>query len=119
MRAMTTMRVETDRMMPKSIRKERILWLRKVSSATPIGSRSNSRRFMREVPLSVVRPDRGKGFRLAAWYRFGTARLRNVTTICGCLERGAKPGIGKLRRGRHLGAFAGVCYTNWAGSGIV
>src|SRR5260370_15225943 len=86
---MTTIRVETDRMMPRSIKKERILWARRVSSATPIGSRNNSRRFMRAFPLSLLRADREKGFpprRLASAWR-GTALkrytfhslLRNVT----------------------------------------
>src|SRR5215472_8671980 len=45
----TTMRVETERMMPSSIRKERILCCRNVSSATPTGSRSSTPRF--DTPL--------------------------------------------------------------------
>src|SRR6516165_9162035 len=42
---MTTMSVETERMMPSRVRKERILCACSVSNATPIGSRSCTRRF--------------------------------------------------------------------------
>src|SRR5215469_2750856 len=45
MRAMTTMRVDTERMIPRSIRKERILWARRVSIATLTGSRNSTLRF--------------------------------------------------------------------------
>ena len=41
----TTINVETDRMMPSNIRKERILCWRNVSSATPTGSRNKTPRF--------------------------------------------------------------------------
>src|SRR5262245_34910381 len=45
-RAITTISVETERIIPSSIRKERILYERSVSSATQTGSRSNTRRFI-------------------------------------------------------------------------
>src|SRR5262244_1344539 len=46
-RAITTISVETERIIPRSIRKERSLWARIVSSATLTGSRNNTRRFIR------------------------------------------------------------------------
>ncbi len=116
---MTTMRVETDRMMPRSIRKERILCTRRVSSATLIGSRSMTRRFMREFPLSLLRADNGKGFpprRLESALRGTDWKRYHYPWLS---RRGAKIGVGNSAQGRRLGAFAGVCYTNWAGSGIV
>src|SRR6266705_492974 len=49
-RAITTISVETERIIPSSIKKERILCARSVSSATLTGSRSNTRRFIRSHP---------------------------------------------------------------------
>ncbi len=54
MRAMTTISVETDRIVPRSIRKERILCARRVSSATLTGSRRNIRRFIYHIRLGIV-----------------------------------------------------------------
>src|SRR6267143_5073529 len=60
---MTTIKVDTERMMPSSIRKERILCARSVSSATLIGSRSGTRRLMDAPSCFILREGPSKGFR--------------------------------------------------------
>src|SRR3977135_3352040 len=59
---MTTIKVDTERMMLSSIRKERILCARSVSSATLIGSRSGTRRLMDASSCFILREGRSKGF---------------------------------------------------------
>jgi hypothetical protein len=52
--------------------------------------------------------------------RHAVALLRNVIIIAACSGMARKmPLAGKFVDWPHLGAFAGVCYTIWAGSGIV
>ena len=48
--ATTMISVETESTIPSSIRNERILCARSVSSATPIGSRNGTRRFINTAP---------------------------------------------------------------------
>src|SRR5258708_1075572 len=71
---MTTISVETERMMPRSIRKERILWARRVSRATPIGDPAR--------PQNALFPD--------ASGRAGSPGLRRSV-------RGARPGASCVR----------------------
>src|SRR6267143_5367657 len=73
---MTTISVETERMMPSSIRKERILCARSVSKATLIGSRSGTRRLMDASSCFILREGHSKGF-----WDFGVPRASGNTCV--------------------------------------
>src|SRR5271157_1901797 len=63
MRETTRMRVETEMIMPRSMRKERSLWARMVSSATPIGSRRGKPWGMQRCPYVISTHERGGSFK--------------------------------------------------------
>src|SRR6267143_6782694 len=105
---MTTTNVDTERIMPRSIRKERILCARSVSSATFIGSRSGTLRLMDASSHRVLREGDSKGFRelgprqlsgntclalLQFQYQFRD-RLIGRTSAFGAEYPGSSPGPG-------------------------